>query len=653
MYARLDISKIPFDQNKMPAGSCEMFAARKILVDFKSLKESTYFENQFIYNVNRIFMIKKTFFYENNKIYNSSYLKNIENKLAEAKQVILFENIEFSSAIRSMKFSNFVDKYKKRYENFLLLTTINEEEKYDNTKNKDNGYLTPEKILNILTEIESEYKSEYVLIDFESREEIENYLKKIDFYTYLEEVIRNLKQTNKEISEKRELKNIKSLEFYNKNREIIVDLLYGFYIIKKNGISFEKISELDKICVKLKEIDKKVPNIKFRLECFILALKEKIAINLNEIKEKIAINLNKIKDWDKKIEGIDLEEIKYQTLRSDFLKFLFNFTAFSSEEENKDYLLEFFMSSPLREEVFYYYIMLRKFEDYFKFSVYKDKKTFADELLGNVKNANTILNGYLRGHRSITISTFNKILERLVGFYRVAEINDMYNYYYTCERISGYLNSRFTVSSYRILDEIGEYNVLCNIDDDDLVIHNLSTDQEILTFLFGGRAKEMKTKKLDDFDDIEEQKLFLITIDSGKIEMNIEKTKLKLMNPKIDEESKGRLSYILANKKSFLNIIKSNFFGRRMGNKMVVTVNNTYKDMDTISNVLYTKEEELEARLRQQSGIEFIKNAKINSLEITLVYYTDSFSSRFENMIFYINTDEIVEIEKVKEIYYK
>lgn len=633
----------------------------KILVDFKNLKESIYFENQFIRSSDRIFMIKKNFFYENESSYNTSYLKNIENKLVEAKQVILFENREILD--RKLKFSDFVAKYKKRYENFLLLTTITDEEEYDNTKNKDNGYLTPEKILNILTEIESEYKSEYVLIDFESREEIENYLKKIDFYTYLEEVIRNLKQTNKEISEKRELKNIKSLEFYNKNREIIVDLLYGFYIIKKYSISSKEISELDKICVKLKKIDKKVPNIKFRLECFILALKEKIAITLNSIKywnkkmegsDLEEINLEGINLEAIDLEGINLEEIKYQTLRSDFLKFLFNFTAFSSEKENKDYLLEFFMSSPLREEVFYYYIMLRKLENYLKLSSYKDKKTFADELLENVKNANTILNGYLRGHRSITIGTFNEIVEKLVGRHGFDATKEMYKYYYTCERISGYLNSRFITFSYMMLDNIREYKVLCNVvDDDDLVIHNLSTDQEILTFLFGGRAKEMKTKKLNNFDDIEKEKLFLITIDSGKIEMNIEETKLKLMNPKLDKESKARLTYILANKKSFLNILNSNFLRRRMGTKMVVTVNKTFKDNDIISNVLYTKEEEIESRFRQQSEIKFPKKDKINSLEITLVYYPNYLSSRFENMIFYINTDEIIEIEQVKEIYYK
>lgn len=427
--------------------------------------------------------------------------------LKEFKTKIIFK--EKGERVNNSAFESLMDSIS--FENRLLFLNVYIKED-ENKKIKNNINL--KNILTSLFELKSEYDYNLSFPKFSSYGEVEKYFEELKKEKDLE-IFYELNSEDEKFFSTYLMD--KQGNFIKENKEFICKYIYGLSLLQQE----DGIEDLKSLLIyfeeKNRDISEKSQQVNQRIEFFILTIEERIFLeegnNYSELKGKYFKTLNKF-----------YQKIKIQNKK--------NIVDIYEE------LAPFFISSPLREEVFYYFLMLEIINLYLE-KKYPDKKVFYNELLGENKNAIVVGNGYVKGHRNMTLNILIKIAKLL-------DLDSgIYSYYLISNEISNFLSCSF---SYEGLEkDIREYKEEEISLSENIVKYKLKDrgiESQIINEMLVKEIAVIKTAK----EKIDSPYTYLINYKEEEIEKNVVKIKQEINSlrflDKKDDKNKELIKFL-------------------------------------------------------------------------------------------------------------
>lgn len=256
-------------------------------------------------------------------------------------------------------------------------------------------------------------------------------------------------------------------------------------------------------------------DIKTLLNIKKLLLEIKIKLNSKNLTDRISFQLLCIQE---KLLMYNKSDYTLPDLRKEMIKFFLDKSIF-----NKVSLL-YFISTPLRTEIYYYISLISRITEVVDSTFNKDRKKFYQDFFGKDKNFEVMGIGFLNGYRKITLSNIKKFIEKY-GSER--DLNDLYFYYFKYDEISLLVSLKYNEN--KILEyerEVLYKNEIVNIKElESLDVLTEEENKEKDTMFFIPDALDNNTKiLLGSFYDnkVELGKTYMIGINTKQIKENIE-----------------------------------------------------------------------------------------------------------------------------------
>lgn len=319
----------------------------------------------------------------------------------------------------------------------------------------------------------------------------------------------------------------KMAEIYQEG--LIEDILEFFYIIMKytKFLQDGKIEKREENCEKLREFKKFFENLKEKIQKN-MSYKNKEIISKHiefyilNIEERLFLSGEK---------KIDDKNIEISNIREKFLKWIL---------KNKYYenlSLEYFLSTPLRLEMYFYLKTVLKMTAIVDNIYPKNRKGFYNEFLEkdekgkerDPKNRAIIGNGYLNGYRQVSLAVINKFINRYKNEEAIKgyNISELYFDYLKSNQIYSLISLDYS------FEKIFEYET--EVLYKEKFIYPKSKD----TTLSWGESKNLENN-----------------IEEGICEINIRDTKFKIDKKKNDKVEIGETYYIELNIDNIANNIE-------------------------------------------------------------------------------------------------